>query len=141
LKSRSREHCGLSPRRTASNAFGQLAETRVQIPVGAPLFKIDKSEHKLKRSHFKERVDSISGGQIMDKMQKPLDLLQRSLNKTILLRLRGNREVRGILRSYDAHLNLVLEDAEILGSVNGEPSEHLGKIVLRGDNVVLISPP
>ncbi|MFW9914309.1 MAG: LSM domain-containing protein [Candidatus Thorarchaeota archaeon] len=77
----------------------------------------------------------------MDKLQKPLDLLQRSLNKTILLRLRGNREVRGILRSYDAHLNLVLEEAEILESGSSEGGEQLGKIVLRGDNVVLISPP
>ncbi|MFQ5976516.1 MAG: LSM domain-containing protein [Candidatus Heimdallarchaeota archaeon] len=77
----------------------------------------------------------------MDKMQKPLDLLQKSLNKTILLRLRGNREVRGVLRSYDAHLNLVLEDAEILESAKGDSKEQLGKIVLRGDNVVLISPP
>lgn len=74
-------------------------------------------------------------------MQKPLDLLQKSLNKTILLRLRGNREVRGVLRSYDAHLNLVLEDAEILESAKGDSKEQLGKIVLRGDNVVLISPP
>ncbi|MHA2369167.1 MAG: LSM domain-containing protein [Candidatus Hodarchaeales archaeon] len=77
----------------------------------------------------------------MDKLQKPLDLLQRSLNKTILLRLRGNREVRGVLRSYDAHLNLVLEEAEILESGSSERGEQLGKIVLRGDNVVLISPP
>ncbi|MHA2273432.1 MAG: LSM domain-containing protein [Candidatus Hodarchaeales archaeon] len=77
----------------------------------------------------------------MEKLQKPLDLLQRSLNKTILLRLRGNREVRGVLRSYDAHLNLVLEEAEILESGSSERGEQLGKIVLRGDNVVLISPP
>ena len=77
----------------------------------------------------------------MEKMQKPLDLLQKSLNKTILLRLRGNKEVRGILRSYDAHLNLVLEDAEVLPNTEDESGEKLGKIVLRGDNVVLISPP
>ncbi len=77
----------------------------------------------------------------MEKLQKPLDLLQKSLNKTILLRLRGNKEVRGILRSYDAHLNLVLEEAEVLANTEGESGEKLGKIVLRGDNVVLISPP
>jgi len=77
----------------------------------------------------------------MEKLEKPLDLLQNSLHKTILLRLRGNKEVRGILRSYDTHLNLVLEEAEILTNAEGEPGERLGKIVLRGDNVVLISPP
>ncbi|MHA2496868.1 MAG: LSM domain-containing protein, partial [Candidatus Hodarchaeales archaeon] len=37
--------------------------------------------------------------------------------------------------------NLVLEEAEILESGSSEGGEQLGKIVLRGDNVVLISPP
>ena len=64
---------------------------------------------------------------------------------------RGNREIRGILRSYDPHLNLVLEDAEMIhppkkgendNNDNQEPVvEALGSIILRGDNVILISPP
>ena len=80
-------------------------------------------------------------------MQKPLDILEQSLNKNILLKLRGNRELRGILKSFDNHLNLVLEGAELISIENDEEGqeikqvEKLGKILLRGDNVILISPP
>ncbi len=44
-----------------------------------------------------------------------------------------------MLRSYDPHLNLYLEDAELLPTEE-EQGEELGTIILRGDNVVLISP-
>ncbi|MFX1533024.1 MAG: LSM domain-containing protein [Promethearchaeota archaeon] len=80
-------------------------------------------------------------------MQKPMDILEQSLNKNILLKLRGNRELRGILKSFDNHLNLVLEGAELISIENDEAGqeikqvEKLGKILLRGDNVILISPP
>ncbi len=68
-----------------------------------------------------------------------MDLLNRSLNKSVILKLRSKREIRGILRSYDPHLNLFLEDAELLPTEE-EQGEELGTIILRGDNVVLISP-
>ncbi|MFX0064426.1 MAG: LSM domain-containing protein [Candidatus Hermodarchaeota archaeon] len=80
-------------------------------------------------------------------MQKPLDILEQSLDKNILLKLRGNKELRGILKSFDNHLNLVLEGAELISIENDEEGqevkqvEKLGKILLRGDNVILISPP
>ncbi|MFX0095066.1 MAG: LSM domain-containing protein [Candidatus Hodarchaeota archaeon] len=80
-------------------------------------------------------------------MQKPLDILEQSLNKNILLKLRGNKELRGTLRAFDNHLNLILESAEMISFIvdaEGQESkevEKLGKILLRGDNVVLISPP
>ncbi|MFX0170951.1 MAG: LSM domain-containing protein [Candidatus Hodarchaeota archaeon] len=86
--------------------------------------------------------------------QRPLDVLTAALNKTVILKVRGNREIRGILRSYDPHLNLFLEDAEMIHPLkqlqdegedeinNKEPeTEVLGNIILRGDNVILISPP
>jgi small nuclear ribonucleoprotein len=85
--------------------------------------------------------------------QRPLDVLTQALNKTVILKVRGNREIRGILRSYDPHLNLFLEDAEMIHpqklkdegadeNANEEPeTEVLGNIILRGDNVILISPP
>ncbi|MFW9780128.1 MAG: LSM domain-containing protein [Candidatus Heimdallarchaeota archaeon] len=78
-------------------------------------------------------------------VQRPLDVLNEALNKTVILKVRGNREIRGILRSYDPHLNLVLEDAELIHPAQGEEdeakTEELGHIILRGDNVILISPP
>ncbi|MFW9853863.1 MAG: LSM domain-containing protein [Candidatus Thorarchaeota archaeon] len=78
-------------------------------------------------------------------VQRPLDVLNEALNKTVILKVRGNREIRGILRSYDPHLNLVLEDAELIHPPQNEEDEakieELGHIILRGDNVILVSPP
>ena len=65
-------------------------------------------------------------------------ILVESVGSIVLVKLKGNREVRGKLKSFDQHLNIVLEDAEELredGSLR-----KLGTIVIRGDNVVLISP-
>jgi len=69
--------------------------------------------------------------------QKPLDVLNRALNSPVIVRLKGGREFRGILQGYDIHMNLVLEDAEELKE---EGTRKLGTIVVRGDNVVFISP-
>jgi small nuclear ribonucleoprotein len=65
-------------------------------------------------------------------------LLSENLGNIVLVRLRGSYEVRGRLKSYDQHLNLVLEDAE---EINEEGTvRKLGTIVVRGDTVLLISP-
>ncbi len=79
-------------------------------------------------------------------MSRPLDVLTAALNKKVILKVRGHREIRGILRSYDPHLNLYLEDAEMIYPPKEETNEEavtesLGNIILRGDNVILISPP
>ncbi len=65
------------------------------------------------------------------------ELLSRSLGSTVLVRLKGGRELRGILFSYDQHLNLVLEEAE---EIRESKTRQLGTVILRGDNVVLVSP-
>ena len=79
-------------------------------------------------------------------MSRPLDVLSNALNQTVILKVRGRREIRGTLRSYDPHLNLYLENAEMIHPPNTETGEEsqiedLGNIILRGDNVILISPP
>lgn len=68
-----------------------------------------------------------------------VQILEDSLGKTVLIRLRGGKSIRGKLRGFDQHLNLVLERAEDL--TNTENIEELGLIIVRGDNVVMISPP
>jgi small nuclear ribonucleoprotein len=67
-----------------------------------------------------------------------LTILASSMGSQILVRLKGGKEFRGRLKSYDQHLNIVLEDAEELRQ-NGEPKKH-GLILIRGDSIVLISP-
>ncbi len=66
-----------------------------------------------------------------------MDLLGRSLNSQVLVKLKGDRELRGRLRGYDQHLNLILDDAEDLTE---QPPQELGTVILRGDNVIFLSP-
>ncbi len=66
-------------------------------------------------------------------------VLEHSIGKTVLIKLRGGRTLRGILEGYDQHVNLVLKDAEVVNDPMNV--ESIGTIVLRGDNVIMISPP
>ena len=70
---------------------------------------------------------------------KPLDLLNKSLKSPVIVRIRGGREFRGILEGYDLHMNLILSDAEELNS-SASVKSIVGEILMRGDNVVYISP-
>ncbi len=69
---------------------------------------------------------------------RPLDKLNNVLDESVLVRLKGSREFRGILQGYDVHMNLTLEDAEEL--VDGVVTRRIGTVVVRGDNVVYVSP-
>lgn len=66
-------------------------------------------------------------------------ILEESLGKTVLIKLRGNRRLRGRLEGFDLHMNLVLENAEDISTPDN--TLKLGRIIVRGDNVILISPP
>ena len=69
---------------------------------------------------------------------KPLDVLQQSLHKRVLVELKGGRAFRGTLDSFDQHLNLVLSAAEEVVAEAVTP--HPGFTLVRGDNVVFVSP-
>ena len=60
------------------------------------------------------------------------------MDAPVLKKLKGDREFRGILKSFDLHMNLVLNDAEELQ--DGEVTRRLGVVLNRGDNIVYISP-
>ncbi len=66
-------------------------------------------------------------------------LLNEFVNKPILIKLRNNHTIKGILQIFDDHMNLVLEKSEDIISENEVVS--LGKIILRGDNILIISLP
>jgi len=65
-------------------------------------------------------------------------LLNNSKNKIVQLRLRNNTTISGILQSFDVYLNLTLDDAE---DISGIKVVKLGKILLRGNNIIIISLP
>ncbi|HEV51655.1 MAG TPA: RNA-binding protein [Thermoprotei archaeon] len=65
-------------------------------------------------------------------------LMDSSFGKTVLLVLKGGKTIRGLLKNYDIYLNVVLENAEEV-SQDGK-SRDLGTIVVRGDNIVIVSP-
>ena len=71
-------------------------------------------------------------------MMKPLTVLQSSANKNVIVELKGKREYRGVLDGYDPHMNLVLKNAE--ERVDGNTVRKHGTVIVRGDNVIYISP-
>lgn len=70
--------------------------------------------------------------------KRPFDVLNSSLNNTVIVGLKGGIELRGKMVSYDVHMNLVLEGAEQLKE--GEVKRGIGTVLVRGDSVVYISP-
>jgi len=66
-------------------------------------------------------------------------VLDESINKNVLIKLKGGKTITGLLQVFDQHMNLLLDQSEEIPS-EGE-SKSLGSIVVRGDNVVMISPP
>ena len=66
-------------------------------------------------------------------------ILEDSVGKTVLIRLKGERSIRGKLQGFDMHMNIILEEAEDISDPNN--IHPLDTIIIRGDNVVIISPP
>ncbi len=73
----------------------------------------------------------------MISMVMPLSLLEKSMNKKVSLLLKDSRMLEGTLTGFDDYLNMVLEDTE---ETNGDQVKRLGVVILRGNNVVSISP-
>ncbi|MGA1848567.1 MAG: LSM domain-containing protein [Thermoplasmatota archaeon] len=69
---------------------------------------------------------------------KPLNALNKALSSRVIVELRAGREFRGVLDGYDLHMNLVLRNAEEI--VDGEVVSRADTTIVRGDNVIYISP-
>lgn len=75
----------------------------------------------------------------MEMQQRPLDVLGSSENKRLIIQVKNRDKIIGTLKAFDSHLNIWLDDAEVQ-SADGESSVKLGTVLVRGDNIVLISP-
>ena len=71
-------------------------------------------------------------------IERPLDLLNQSKGKEVLVNLKGNQQFRGTLLAFDMHINVVLDNAKEL--VDGEVKKNIGITFLRGDTIIFISP-
>jgi small nuclear ribonucleoprotein len=72
-------------------------------------------------------------------MDMAIKVLDQSLGKIVLIKLKGGKIIRGSLQGFDQHMNLSLETAEEIGE-DGK-SNPLGTLIVRGDNIIMISPP
>ncbi|MHA1698500.1 MAG: U6 snRNA-associated Sm-like protein LSm6 [Promethearchaeota archaeon] len=70
--------------------------------------------------------------------KKPLEILQRSLDGEIIIRLKDGTEYMGILVETDNYMNLVLRDAKEMQ--DGEMVARFGEIFIRGNNILYIKP-
>lgn len=72
------------------------------------------------------------------KVERPLDALNQARGRSVYVRLKNGMEIRGKLLAFDIHINLVLDEAEELE--DGEVKRKLGRILIRGDTVVIVVP-
>jgi small nuclear ribonucleoprotein len=71
-------------------------------------------------------------------IERPLDMLNQSKGKEILLQLKNDKQIVGTLLAFDIHINLVLDNAKELE--NGELKRSVGLTFVRGDTIIYISP-
>ncbi|WFD03506.1 Sm-like protein lsm3b [Malassezia obtusa] len=85
-------------------------------------------------------------------VNEPFDLIRLSISERVLVKLRGDRELRGVLHAYDGHMNLIMGDveetiydvqvAEDTGAETIKVSKRNAEMMfVRGDGVILVSPP
>jgi small nuclear ribonucleoprotein len=67
----------------------------------------------------------------------PLNILERHINKIVMLTLKDGRTLEGKLTGFDEYMNMILEDTE---ETREDQVRRLGTVVLRGNNIVTIVP-
>ncbi len=67
---------------------------------------------------------------------RPFDMLNSVIGKQVMLKLKGNTTISGVLKSFDVHLNVILENAEVTS--DDTKTKHPA-IFVRGDTIVFIS--
>ncbi|KAL2017613.1 hypothetical protein VTK56DRAFT_1933 [Thermocarpiscus australiensis] len=89
---------------------------------------------------------AAAGGQAGQERERPkkeniLDL-KKYMDKRITVKFNGGREATGVLKGYDALMNLVLDEVEeLLRDDDGnEMTRPLGLVVVRGTLLVMVSP-
>jgi small nuclear ribonucleoprotein len=74
----------------------------------------------------------------MAESDRPLDALNNSRGKRVIVDLKNGKQYIGKLKAFDIHINTVLDDAE--ERENNQVKRKLGTTFIRGDAIVIISP-
>ena len=72
-------------------------------------------------------------------MSRPLDALNNARNKRVIVELKNGKQLVGTLKAFDIHINVVLDDAEERGE-DGKMMAKLGRVFIRGDMILFVSP-
>lgn len=88
---------------------------------------------------------AVGGGGITAQRKESSIELQKMMDSVVLVKCIGGREFKGVLRGYDDLVNLVLDDSwesirDPETQVATEKNRKLGRVVVRGTQVSLISP-
>ncbi len=75
---------------------------------------------------------------MVQKIERPLDLLNASKGKEVLVQLKGDKQYVGTLMAFDIHINIVLDNAKEVA--DGNVKKNIGLTFLRGDTIIFISP-
>ena len=71
-------------------------------------------------------------------IERPLDLLNISKGKEILVCLKNDKQFVGTLLAFDIHVNIVLDNTKEME--NNEIKRSIGLTFLRGDTIIYVSP-
>jgi len=75
---------------------------------------------------------------MVNNIERPLDMLNGSRGKEVLVQLKDGKQITGKLLAFDIHINVVLDNAREL--VNNEIKRTIGLTFVRGDTIIFISP-
>jgi len=71
-------------------------------------------------------------------IERPLDMLNVSKGKEVLLQLKNDKQIVGTLVAFDIHVNIVLDNAKELQG--NDVKRSIGLTFVRGDTIIFISP-
>ncbi|SPQ19752.1 8682a642-1ad9-4d42-9713-68ae6ded47ca [Thermothielavioides terrestris] len=110
------------------------SNSEVQLHIGFDIRALNASE-------FTRVFCQDAGSKERPKKENILDL-KKYMDQRITVKFNGGREATGVLKGYDALMNLVLDDVEeVLRDDEGNTTTRpLGLVVVRGTLLVVVSP-